>query len=408
MLKSMEGAYILERSRRLDRGHLPARRRPEHPDDRHAQAQGREGHHRHGAEGSQAARRVAGLSVPAARVVRVLLFTGKGGVGKTTTAAAATAVRRGRRPADAGAQHRRRALARRRLATTAGRASRRRSRERLYVQQVDAQRRFEQSWGDIQRYLLSVLDTRRRRPDRGRGADRPPRCRGGARAAGGARPGPHRAIGTWSSSTARRPRRRCGCSRCPRPSAGTWSGCCRSSAGWSRLLKPVLTRAAGVPMPRDSVFDAFERLHAELADVRDPVWPRRVGAAGAHAGVGRRRRGASVADLAVAVRLSRRRRRRQPDLPRGGGRRLAQRVGLAARQAILAEVEESFAPLAVWRSAYRAREPVGLDELRAFAPSSTPTPTRSQRHVVRARSRSSGETGRRTFGSCCRSPTGAR
>ena len=29
---------------------------------------------------------------------------------------------------------------------------------RLYVQQVDAQRRFEQSWAEIQGYLLSVLD----------------------------------------------------------------------------------------------------------------------------------------------------------------------------------------------------------------------------------------------------------
>ena len=30
--------------------------------------------------------------------------------------------------------------------------------DRLFVQQVDAQLRFEQSWADIQRYLLSVLD----------------------------------------------------------------------------------------------------------------------------------------------------------------------------------------------------------------------------------------------------------
>ena len=36
-----------------------------------------------------------------------------------------------------------------------------------------------------------------------------------------------------------------------------------------KVLKPVLTRAAGVPMPHDSVFDAIERLHADLAEVRD-------------------------------------------------------------------------------------------------------------------------------------------
>ena len=36
-----------------------------------------------------------------------------------------------------------------------------------------------------------------------------------------------------------------------------------------KALKPVLTRAAGVPMPGDSVFDAVERLHAELDQVHD-------------------------------------------------------------------------------------------------------------------------------------------
>ena len=41
----------------------------------------------------------------------------------------------------------------------AGRApSRPRSPSDLFVQQVDAQLRFEQSWAEIQRYLLSVLD----------------------------------------------------------------------------------------------------------------------------------------------------------------------------------------------------------------------------------------------------------
>ena len=34
-----------------------------------------------------------------------------------------------------------------------------------------------------------------------------------------------------------------------------------------RALRPVLSRAAGVPMPSDPVFDALERLHAELDEV---------------------------------------------------------------------------------------------------------------------------------------------
>src|SRR3978361_585458 len=35
-----------------------------------------------------------------------------------------------------------------------------------------------------------------------------------------------------------------------------------------RALRPVLTRAAGVPMPEDSVFDAVERLHRDLEQVQ--------------------------------------------------------------------------------------------------------------------------------------------
>src|SRR5690606_3833016 len=35
-----------------------------------------------------------------------------------------------------------------------------------------------------------------------------------------------------------------------------------------RALRPVLAKAAGVPMPQDAVFDAVERLHSELAEVQ--------------------------------------------------------------------------------------------------------------------------------------------
>ena len=34
-----------------------------------------------------------------------------------------------------------------------------------------------------------------------------------------------------------------------------------------KALRPVLAKAAGVPMPHDTVFDAVERLHAELEQV---------------------------------------------------------------------------------------------------------------------------------------------
>ena len=71
-----------------------------HPADRHAQAQGREDPHRHRAQGPEEARRVARLS-RGLRTVRILLFTGKGGVGKST-----------RRRRHGGARGRRRARAR--------------------------------------------------------------------------------------------------------------------------------------------------------------------------------------------------------------------------------------------------------------------------------------------------------
>src|SRR5215210_5236990 len=35
-----------------------------------------------------------------------------------------------------------------------------------------------------------------------------------------------------------------------------------------KALRPVLTRATGVPMPEDSVFDAVERLHRDLEQVQ--------------------------------------------------------------------------------------------------------------------------------------------
>ena len=35
-----------------------------------------------------------------------------------------------------------------------------------------------------------------------------------------------------------------------------------------KALRPVLAKAAGVPMPQDGVFDAVERLHRDLEEVR--------------------------------------------------------------------------------------------------------------------------------------------
>ncbi|MEZ5193821.1 MAG: ArsA family ATPase [Nocardioides sp.] len=89
--------------------------------------------------------------------MRILLFTGKGGVGKSTVAAgtAALAARSGLRTLvlSTDAAHS--------LGDAFGVSVGPEPTpvaERLHVQQVDAQLRFEQSWADIQRYLLTVLD----------------------------------------------------------------------------------------------------------------------------------------------------------------------------------------------------------------------------------------------------------
>ena len=89
--------------------------------------------------------------------MRILLFTGKGGVGKTTTAAA-TAVR----CADAGLRtlvmstdpaHSLADAFDVELGTHATEIS-----DLLWGEQLDAQERMEESWGEIQAYLMQVFD----------------------------------------------------------------------------------------------------------------------------------------------------------------------------------------------------------------------------------------------------------
>ncbi|MEP6817155.1 MAG: ArsA family ATPase, partial [Marmoricola sp.] len=89
--------------------------------------------------------------------VRIVLFTGKGGVGKTTAAAgtATLAARRGQRTLvmSTDAAHSLGDAFGQRLGPEPTEIE-----PRLWVQQIDAQRRFERSWGEIQHYLMSVLD----------------------------------------------------------------------------------------------------------------------------------------------------------------------------------------------------------------------------------------------------------
>ena len=90
--------------------------------------------------------------------MRVVLFTGKGGVGKTTVAAA-TAVRAARgRPADPGDVA---PTPRTRWPTRSRwRSARRRPQlaENLWAQQIDAQDRLEDNWREIQDYMIQFMN----------------------------------------------------------------------------------------------------------------------------------------------------------------------------------------------------------------------------------------------------------
>ena len=89
--------------------------------------------------------------------MRILLFTGKGGVGKTTVAAAtAVAVRRGR-PPHAHHEHRPRAFARG-LVRPRPQRPRAGDRAELWAEQIDAQERLEANWRDIQEYVIAFLN----------------------------------------------------------------------------------------------------------------------------------------------------------------------------------------------------------------------------------------------------------
>ena len=194
--------------------------------------------------------------------MRIVLFTGKGGVGKSTVAAgtAVLAAAAGRRTLvlSTDAAHS--------LGDAFGAVVGSEPTEvadGLFVQQVDAQLRFEQSWAEVQGYLLSVLD--------GAGVD--PVAAEELTVIPGAEEvlallelRLHARSGQWDVIVV-------DCA----PTAETLRLLALPEAlGWymqrvfptqqrvMRALRPVLTRAAGVPMPGGTVFEAFERLQPQL------------------------------------------------------------------------------------------------------------------------------------------------
>ena len=137
--------------------------------------------------------------------------------------------------------------------------------------------------------------------------------------------------------------------------------------GVVKAFKPVLSRAAGVPMPEETVFDAIERLHRELDEVRQLL-------SGPDAGVrlvltpetvvlAEARRSFTTLSLygyrvdgVVANRV----------FPSEGADPWRARW-VASQAAVLEQVAESFPGQSLWRVDYRPGEPVGAEVLAELA-----------------------------------------
>ena len=297
--------------------------------------------------------------------MRTILFTGKGGVGKTTAAA-------GTATAAAAAGHRTLVLstdAAHSLADAFGLPIGAEPTEvatNLFVQQVDAQRRFEQSWADVQGYLLTVLDAA--------GVDRITAeeltvIPVAEEVLALLEVRTHALSGQWDVLVV-------DCA----PTAETLRLLALPEAlGWymervfpmrGRILKaisPVLKKATGVPLPQDDVFDAIERLHADLQEVhsiltgkessvRLVLTPETVVVAEARRALTTLCLFGFTVDGVVANRVF-------PDAGSDAWR--AQWV--SAQASVLREVEHSFSGLPIWRSPYRSTEPVGVEALQDFA-----------------------------------------
>ncbi|HET7690261.1 MAG TPA: ArsA family ATPase [Nocardioidaceae bacterium] len=299
--------------------------------------------------------------------MRTILFTGKGGVGKTTAAA-------GTATAAAAAGHRTLVLstdAAHSLGDAFGEPIGSEPTEvapLLFVQQVDAQRRFEQSWAEVQGYLLTILDAA--------GVDRITAeeltvIPVAEEVLALLEVRTHALSGQWDVLVV-------DCA----PTAETLRLLALPEAlGWymervfpmrGKILKaisPVIKKATGVPLPQDSVFDAIERLHADLqqvhqiltgkdSSVRLVLTPETMVVAEARRALTTLSLFGFTVDGVVANRV----------FPDAGSDQWREQW-VEAQSAVLSEVDQSFEGLPVWRSPYRPREPVGVSELAAFAAS---------------------------------------
>lgn len=293
--------------------------------------------------------------------MRVLLFTGKGGVGKTTAAAAtgALAAARGLKtlvistdPAHSLADALGVPLGGEPTEVEPG----------LAGQQVDAQERFERTWREVQGYLLDALAKVGVDPLEAEeltvlpGADEVLALLAVREQIDSGR---YDLVIVDCAPTAETLR------LLSLPDALSWY----MRRIWPverrvvRSLRPMINRVSAVPLPGEVVFDAVERLQEELAAVRavladaDRTSVRLVLTPEAVVVAEARRTMTTLSlygyrvDAVLANRI----------IPPGGDAwrdRWAQ-----AQEAQLAEVEQSFSPLPVLRVPYQGVEPVGLEPL---------------------------------------------
>ena len=294
---------------------------------------------------------------------RILLYTGKGGVGKTTSAASTAVL-----AADAGM----RTLV---MSTDAAHSlgdafgeevgnEPTEVADHLWVQHIDTQARFEISWVEIQGYLQTVLAALGVDPIT---ADELTIIPGFDEVLALLELRKHVLAEEWDLIVI-------DCA----PSAETLRLLALPEAlGWymnklfghqRRLIRafgPVLSKATGMPMPREDVFEALERLHGELAEVHEfltssaasvrmVLTPEQVVVAEARRLLTTLSLYGFRVDGIIANRIF-------PPSDDPWLRRWTQ-----AQTEVLAEVRESFGDIALWTSVYRAEEPVGVEALRAF------------------------------------------
>ncbi|MFG1907973.1 ArsA family ATPase [Kribbella sp. NPDC048928] len=304
-------------------------------------------------------------------MTRVLLYTGKGGVGKTTSAAgtATLAALRGLRTLvlSTDAAHSLSDAFDSEVGQEPTEID-----DLLFVQQIDAQRKFERSWGDIQNYLRSVLHMVGVDPIE---AEELTVLPGAAEVLALLEVRDHVRSGRWDvivvdcAPTAETLR------LLGLPEALNWylDRIFNAERKMMRTFRPFINRGVGlsrgssIPMPDDNVFDALRRLQSDLADIRTllagpdasvrlVLTPEAVVVAEARRSLTRLSLYGYRVDGVVANRV----------FPAAGADTW-RRQWVAAQRGILEEVADSFRPLPIWESPYRVCEPVGVEELAAFA-----------------------------------------